>query len=106
MAAKHDGDDLTAGQTNHEQSGFELVADPNEDGKFGGNYILQVVLSDGLFSSTPQIDGVKALVRDGRGVHGHSIENDGVVGTSGASNRTSHPSHHGQHQSAGSSTST
>jgi hypothetical protein len=88
MAAKHDGDDLTAGQTNHEQSGFELVADPNEDGKFGGNYILQVVLSDGLFSSTPQIDGVKALVRDGRGVHGHSIENDGVVGTSGASNKS------------------
>src|SRR5215472_9814849 len=88
MAAKHDGDDLTAGQTNHEQSGFELVADPNEGGNFGNNYILRVVMSDGLFTSPPQIDGVTALVRNGLGVHGHSIENDGVMGTSGASNRS------------------
>jgi len=43
MAAQHTGDDLTAGQTNHEQDGFELVADPRNDGSFGNGFILRVV---------------------------------------------------------------
>jgi hypothetical protein len=80
--------DLEIGVTNHEQAGTELVADPERGGNFGNDYILRVVQSNGLFPSAPQIDGLKALVREGRGVHGHSIENDGVVGTSGASNKS------------------
>src|SRR5215510_14990174 len=65
MAAKGTGDDLTAGQTNHEQDGFELVADPHNDGSFGSGFILRVVQSNGLFSTS--IDGLQAQVSDGRG---------------------------------------
>jgi hypothetical protein len=79
--------DLQIGVTNHEQAGTELVGDPDEGGNFGNDYILRVVRADGLFTVGP-IDGLQALVRDGRGVHGHSIENDGVVGTSDANDKS------------------
>jgi hypothetical protein len=41
MAASGDGDDLTAGQTNHSDSGTELICSPR-DGHPGNDYVLQV----------------------------------------------------------------
>jgi hypothetical protein len=80
--------DLELGVTNHAQAGTELVADPDTDGRFGNDYIFQVIQSNGLFSLTPPIDAVRGTTREGRGVVGHSTSNDGVFGTSDASNRS------------------
>lgn len=73
MAASGDGDDITAGQTNHAASGTELICSP-KDGHAGNNFVLRV--HSGLV-----LDPIDGVVGQGSRVGVVGIGQTGVSGT-------------------------
>jgi hypothetical protein len=74
MAASGNGDDITAGETNHSDSGTELICSP-KDGHPGNDYILHV--KPGLL-----LDSVDGIRGEGFG-RGNGVVGTGHVGVSG-----------------------